>query len=101
VNFESQVHFFNAWTEDQLKSLFGAQPPAASTVEQGEYVPPLSIDGTQTYQPPVNRRKRQTSNTPLPQCQNLPAYKNWAEEGKTAPVQHQLQCGKTPITVCD
>jgi C1A family cysteine protease len=27
------------------------------------------------------------------ECDNLPAYKNWAEEGKLGPVKDQLSCG--------
>jgi hypothetical protein len=43
---------------------------------------------------PVYRRKRAVSQLP-PECKNLPAYKNWVEEGKTTPVMNQEQCGET------
>jgi hypothetical protein len=44
-------------------------------------------------QPASRRRKRQASTILPPECKNLPVYKNWIEEGKTAPVQNQYGCG--------
>lgn len=45
----------------------------------------------------ASRRKRQIASTLPPECKNLPRYKNWIEEGKTAPVQNQAGCGKIEI----
>jgi hypothetical protein len=39
------------------------------------------------------RRKRQATLPVRPECVNLPTYKNWVQEGKTAPPQDQKQCG--------
>jgi hypothetical protein len=42
---------------------------------------------------PTNMMVRPQAVSKTLQCQNVPVYKNWVEEGKTAPVQDQKQCG--------
>lgn len=32
-----------------------------------------------------------------PECQNLPAYKNWISERKVSPVKNQLNCASSYI----
>jgi C1A family cysteine protease len=51
-----------------------------------------TVDGQDI--PVLLPRAKRAVNPPLPQCSNLPAYKNWATEGKTTPVKNQGGCGK-------
>jgi cathepsin L len=43
--------------------------------------------------PPIKSRVPVGPKIVPPECQNLPIYKNWATEGKLAPVKYQDQCG--------
>jgi hypothetical protein len=88
-NFLSRFYWFNALTRAQMLALFGAIPPPKP--QAAPELPLYTLDGRK-YEAPLKRRKR-ANNPPLPECQNLPSYKNWVEEGKTAPVQDQKSCG--------
>lgn len=93
-NFESMFYPFNALPRLRFrKQYLGAVPPEE---EENIIEPLIDINGTVVIQPAA-RRKRATGASAGPECQNLPAYKNWAEEGKTAPVQHQSICGEVKI----
>lgn len=90
-NFESAVYPFNLLSRDSFRSQFlGLDPPEE---EEKIILPLVSVDGQITAS--VARRKRATSTSVGPECMNLPVSKNWAQEGKTAPVQNQGGCGKT------
>jgi hypothetical protein len=94
-NFESAVYWFSYLSSDQIRAqLLGAIPPAAQ--KEPITSPLLSVNGTVSSQT-VYRRKRAVTTIAGPECTNLPAYKNWAEEGKTAPVQNQGSCGKKKL----
>jgi hypothetical protein len=88
-NFDSRAYWYNALSKEKFKrQLLGGQEP----VLQEDLVLPLTtVDGRKVFTPSA-RRKRAA--TPIgPECYNLPAYKNWVEEGRTMPVQDQGACG--------
>lgn len=90
-NFMSAVYWFSALSRANFRAaLLGADPP-----EENEEIvlPLLNVNGTTVAQNVV-RRKRAANTGVDPECNNLPNYKNWAEDGKTAPVQDQGSCGK-------
>jgi hypothetical protein len=73
-----------------MQQLFGALPPeyGSELVEILPELPFYTLNGEIVEVYP-QRSKRSTN----PQCQNLPSYKNWVEEGKTTPVRNQGSCG--------
>jgi C1A family cysteine protease len=76
------------FAEDK-QSWFGAILESETVLEEGTL---QTLDGQVV--PVVLSRAKRAVNPPLPQCTNLPAYKNWATEGKTTPVKNQGGCGK-------
>jgi C1A family cysteine protease len=93
-NFKTKPYKFSFISPEELeKKLCGA---AEAPKEKLVISPLLRTDGVEVMPDDLNqyRRKRSVSQLP-PECQNqvLPKYKNWATEGKTAPVQDQGQCG--------
>lgn len=78
-NFDSKIYWFNALTSSKVYQILGAIPPKPKESPMELFFE--SVDGL-VNKPPINRRKRAIT-PPFPECQNLPAYKNWAEEGKT------------------
>jgi C1A family cysteine protease len=95
TNFQSAVYWFSHLSSDQIRAqLLGAIPPAAQ--KEPITLPLLSVNGTVSSQT-IYRRKRAVTTTAGPECTNLPAYKNWAEEGKTSPVQNQGSCGNIEL----
>lgn len=88
-NYESKFYPHNAYTNIQIKKLFG-DIPSSPSVSSHKVDLTLKTKNNQTVQIPTVKSKRAVNNDP--RCQNLPAYKNWVEEGKTAPVQDQGQC---------
>lgn len=90
-NFMSAVYWFNALSRSSFRaSLLGAHPPE-ETIDI--VLPLVTVSGIVVEQPLV-RKKRAANTNVNPECTNLPVYKNWAEEGKTAPVQDQGRCGE-------
>lgn len=88
-NFESRAYWFNALSKVKFqKQLLGGIPPE----EKVEIVLPLTtVDGDKIF---ASGGRKKRANTPIgPECNNLPAFKNWVAEGKTAPVQDQGECG--------
>jgi hypothetical protein len=91
-NFQSGLNKFSTWSSDEIRQLLGTIPR-----EKDELItmPDVKVDGTISSQS-LSRKKR-AATIAGPECLNLPAYKNWAEEGKTAPVQNQGSCGKIEL----
>jgi hypothetical protein len=92
-NFRISTYWFDYLSDAEFaKQFFGSKPRE----EEVKIVAPITFfNGTVLPQDkPVLRRKRQASSLLPPECKNLPAYKNWVEEGKTTPVQNQGNCGK-------
>jgi C1A family cysteine protease len=89
-NFDSQFYRFNAFTNAQMRQQLGLLPLPQDLSETLVDLTLKTIND-QTIQLSPQRSKRAVSNDP--RCQNLPAYKNWVEEGKTTPVRDQGQCG--------
>jgi C1A family cysteine protease len=89
-NFDSQFYRFNAFTDAQIRQQLGLLPLPQELSNTLVDLTLKTIDN-RTIQLPPQRSKRAVSTDP--RCQNLPAYKNWVEEGKTTPVRDQGQCG--------
>jgi hypothetical protein len=92
VNFQSGLNQFSTWTSDEIRQLFGTIPREE---EEVIIMPDVFVNGTISSET-LSRRKRAVT-TAGPECTNLPADKNWATEGKTAPVQNQASCGKIKL----
>jgi hypothetical protein len=87
-NFETTNYWFDYLSSAEFKRFSGAVPRQ----KENKYSASIAnSNGTVFEDKP--RRKRQVSTTLPLECKNLPAYKNWAEEGKAAPVQNQEACG--------
>ena len=91
-NSDSQLNWINAIPRSKIRQILGADPPPENKIFYE--LPLVTADGEIIDLPTMKRRKRATTSQSLPECQNLPSYKNYAEEGKTAPVQNQKSCGK-------
>lgn len=91
-NFKISTYWFDYLSDAEFaKEFFGSEPQK----EEVKTIEPITFsNGTVIQDIPVTRGKRQTSSFLPFECKNLPAYKNWVEEGKTSPVQNQLGCGK-------
>jgi hypothetical protein len=90
-NSDSQLNWITAVPRSKIHQVLGAYPPPEQNVFYE--LPDVTFDGYTVDLQSKRRRKRATVSS-LPECQNLPSYKNYAEEGKTAPVQNQKRCGK-------
>lgn len=95
INFKVRPYAHSIFSEDQLREkMTGTIIPEEE--EDGMILPMFDFDGNVVPEEnhlDLNRKKRSTFRLP-PECVNLPAYKNWAEEGKTTPVRDQGQCGE-------
>lgn len=89
-NSDSQLNWINAVPRSKIRQILGADPPPERKMFYE--LPLVTFDG-QVIDLPSKRRKRAATSPSLPECQNLPSYKNYVEEGKTAPVQNQKSCG--------
>jgi hypothetical protein len=93
-NFETTNYWFDYLSNSDFKQKFLGAVVYEKEIKQyiGSVV---HFNGTvlKTEYETTLRRKRQTRpNLPL-ECKNLPVYKNWLDERKTAPVQNQYGCG--------
>ena len=90
-NSDSQLNWINAVPRSKIRQIFGAEPPPE--MEILHELPLVTFDGQVIDSHSKKRRKRAAVSPSLPECQNLPPYKNYVEEGKTASVQNQKACG--------
>lgn len=89
-NFDSRVYWYNALSKEKFKKKLLGKLDAE---EKPDLILPVQTVGGQTLIPPIGGRRKRAALPAGPECINLPAYKNWAEEGKTTPVQDQGACG--------
>jgi hypothetical protein len=99
INFESERYWFHYLSDSEFREQFFGGDKARE--EEVKTVLGFQLQNGTVLDPEQDlssvqalRRKRQTATLLPPECVNLPAYKNWAEEGKTAPVQNQGPCGE-------
>jgi hypothetical protein len=91
VNFESARYWFDYLSKEEFrKQFFGSVPHK----KEAKTILPLQFANGTIAPTPVVRAKRQAVSLLPPECVNLPAYKNWVEEGKLGPVQNQGRCGE-------
>jgi hypothetical protein len=99
-NFRMSTYWFDYLSDSEFaEQFFGSKPREQ---EEVGIIDPITLyNGTvlPLQVGPASRRKRQTLSTLPPECKNLPTYKNWVEEKKTAPVQNQGACGKVKNTL--
>jgi Papain family cysteine protease len=102
INYESARYWFDYLSKEEFRKQFYGGDKVPEKEEKIIYGYELS-NGTILDPEPdmlagrISRRKRQTATVASvlpPECVNLPAYKNWVEEGKMAPVQNQGPCGE-------
>jgi hypothetical protein len=90
LNFESELNPFSHLTYEEFESSYlGLLPPI-----EAKKTAPTSFESTTTLSPPVIKSSFSSKYPKVyPECLNLAAYKNWAEENKTTSVQTQ-KCGE-------